>query len=174
MKKYLAILMMMLVSTATFAEEGDKWLGVNLNYGFSSEYKNFGIGGKFQYEIKQNLRLEAAANYFFSRSVGGDYGDLRTWMLDANVNAHYLIHLSEKLRVYPILGPSFLFAKASDKDGGVTDHFTGSRVRLGVNIGAGIEYQLNDQLKLNADFKYQYHKDFDRPVIAVGVCYFWQ
>jgi outer membrane protein X len=171
MKKYLTIFIMMLVSTATFAEEGDKWVGVNLNYGFSSEYKNFGIGGKFQYEIKENLRLEAAANYFFSRSVGDGYGELRTWMLDANVNAQYLIHFSDKLRVYPIIGPTFMLAKASDKDGGVTDHFTGSRVRLGVNIGAGIEYQLNDQIKLNADFKYQYLKDFDRPVIAIGACY---
>ena len=166
--------MMLLGTTASFADEGDKWLGVNLNYGFSSEYKNFGIGGKFQYEIKPNLRLEGAANYFFSRSVGEDYGDLRTWMLDANANVQYLIHLTDRLNVYPILGPSLLFAKASDKDGGFTDHFTGSRVRLGVNIGAGIEYQLNDHLKANADFKYQYHKDFDRPVIAVGVSYYWQ
>ena len=172
MKKYFIILAMMIVgTTATFAEEGDKWVGVNVSYGFSSEYKNVGIGGKLQYEIKENLRLEGAANYFFSRSVGVEYGELRTWMLDANVNAQYLIHLSEKMRVYPIIGPTFMLAKASDKDGGITDHFTGSRVRLGVNAGAGIEYQLNDQIKLNADFKYQYVKDFDRPVIAIGASY---
>ena len=66
MKKYFVILMMMLVgTTTTFAEEGDKWAGVNLSYGINNKFKNFGVGGKLQYEVKQNLRLEAAANYFF-------------------------------------------------------------------------------------------------------------
>ncbi len=163
MKKYLAILFMMLVSTATFAEEGDKWGGVNLSFGFNNKFKNFGVGGKFQYEIKENLRLEGAANYFFKRSVADEYGDYGAHMWDVNVNAQYLIHLGDNANVYPIIGPSLMTYK--------TDGITGFHTRFGVNLGAGIEYRLNEQIKVNFDFKYQYLKDIDRPVIAIGAAY---
>jgi len=160
MKKYLAILFMMLVSTATFAEEGDKWGGVNLSFGFNNKFKNFGVGGKFQYEIKENLRLEGAANYFFRRS-NPDGSSTSMW--DVNVNAQYLIHVGENINVYPIIGPSLMTYK--------TESITGFHTRFGVNLGAGAEYRVNEQIKVNFDFKYQYLKDIDRPVIAIGAAY---
>ena len=164
MKKYLVILLMMLVgTTTTFAEEGDKWAGVNLSYGINNKFKNFGVGGKLQYEVKQNLRLEAAANYFFKRSVSDEYGDYGASMWDVNVNAQYLIHVADKMNVYPIIGPSVMTYK--------TDGLTGFHTRFGVNIGAGWEYELNDEIKVNFDFKYQYLKDIDRPVFAIGASY---
>ena len=167
MKKYFAILMMMLVgATTTFAEEGDKWAGINLNYGVHSKFKNFGIGGKFQYEIKPNLRLEAAANYFFKKKVSEEYGDYNASQWDVNVNAQYLIHIADRMNVYPIIGPSIMTYKVGDNIVG-----TGYHTRFGVNIGAGWEYEVNDEIKLNFDFKYQYLKDIDRPVFAIAASY---
>ena len=166
MKKYLAILIMMLVSTATFAEKGDKWVGINLNYGVNNKFKNFGVGGKLQYEIRENLRLEGAANYFFKRTVSEEFGDYGASQWDVNVNVHYLIHIADKMNVYPIIGPTVMTYKVGDNLVG-----TGYHTRVGVNIGAGWEYQVNDEIKLNFDFKYQYLKDIDRPVFAIGACY---
>lgn len=166
MKKLLVIFAMLLVSTVTFAEEGDKWVGINLNYGFNNKFKNFGVGGKMQYEIKQNLRLEGAVNYFFKRTVSEDWGGYSASQWDVNLNAQYLIHLGEKMNVYPIIGPSIMTYKTGDNIVG-----SGYHTRFGVNIGAGWEYQVNDEIKLNFDFKYQYLKDIDRPVFAIGACY---
>jgi len=159
MKKYLLILGMMLVSTVTFAEEGDKWVGIHFNGGFRSGYTNFGLGGKFQYEIKPNLRLEGAANYFFKRD------GVSMW--DVNVNVHYLIHLGDRANVYPIIGPTLMTWKGDNSVVDITDYTT----KFGFNGGAGIEYILNDHLKVNFDFKYQYIKDIDRPVISIGASY---
>ena len=158
--------MMLMGATATFAEEGDKWAGINFSYGVNSKFKNFAAGAKFQYEVKQNLRLEAAANYFFKRSLGSDYnedGDLSASQWDINLNAQYLIHVADKMNIYPIVGPSIMTYKTN----GLTSYHT----RFGVNIGAGWEYELNDEIKVNFDFKYQYLKDIDRPVFAIGAAY---
>jgi len=160
MRKYLIIVGMMLMSAVTaFAEEGDKWAGINLNGGFRSGYTNFGLGGKFQYEIKPSLRLEGAANYFFKRKG--------TSMWDVNVNIQYLIPLGDRANVYPIIGPTLMTYKGDASIIDITDYTT----KFGFNGGAGIEYILNDHLKVNADVKYQYIKNVDRPVISIGAAY---
>ena len=46
-----------------------------------------------------------------------------------------------------------------------------SESKFGFNVGAGIEYFLSESLKVNAEVKYQYVKDFDRPVISAGISY---
>lgn len=156
MKKYFVILAMMLIGVTTaFAEEGDKWVGLNFNGGFHKDYTNFGLGLKGQYEVRERLRLEAAANYFFKKD------DLSMW--DANLNVHYLIPLGESANVYPVVGPSLMTWKGNG--------FFEYKTKFGVNLGAGIEYRLDDHLKVNCDVKYQYIKDIDRPVVSLGASY---
>lgn len=161
MKKYLIILSMLLTSTVSFADEGDKNVGLNLSTGFfgsndeHDSFTNFGLGVKGQYEVREHLRLEAAVNYFFKTK------EFKTW--DFNLNVHYLIPLNDKCNVYPIVGPSLMTAKGYG--------FFEYKTKFGVNGGAGIEYKLNDEIKVNCDFKYQHFKDWGRPVLAVGFSY---
>lgn len=132
--------------------------GINLNYGLHSDYKNFGIGVKYQYEFVENVRGEASFNYFFKK-------DLCT-MWDANLNFHYLFHLGEKPVLYPVAGLTLLgtsvdlgaFGSASDTN-------------IGANLGVGFEYPIVDAFKLNAEVKYQLVKDWNRPVISIGAVY---
>lgn len=51
------------------------------------------------------------------------------------------------------------------------DGASASETKFGFNVGAGIEYFLSESLKVNAEVKYQYVKDFDRPVISAGISY---
>ena len=167
MKKLLFVFAMMLVgTTATFAEEGDKYLGINFSTGFFGENKdgdelihesftNFGLGVKGQYEVREHLRLEAAVNYFFKAK------EFSMW--DFNLNVHYLVPLNDKCNVYPIIGPSLMTAKGYG--------FFEFKTKFGVNAGAGIEYKLNDEIKVNCDFKYQHFNDWGHPVLAIGFCY---
>ena len=73
---------MMLFSTAMFAEKGDTWLGGGFSYGLSSDYKNFGIGVKGQYELLEKFRADAMVDYFFRHEDVSFF--------DINLNAQYL------------------------------------------------------------------------------------
>lgn len=154
MKKFLMIACMMLFSTAMFAQQGAMYVGGNLNYGLHKDYKNFGIGVKAQYEFLQNVRAEASANYFLEKD------NLKMW--DINANLHYIFRISDKFAVYPLAGVCVL---ATDVD------VLGSNSDLGFNVGGGIEFPINDVIKINAEGKYQIVDDWDRPVVSVGIAF---
>ena len=192
MKKIFMIACMMLMSTAMFAQAGKFAVGVNANYGMNSDYKSFGFGAKFQYEFIENFRAEASGNYFLKK----DYISL--W--DANVNFHYIIPLSEGLNFYPLAGVALVGvkwdtggsidsyksqAKQEWLDAGGTEadfeaawptikaqaQESTSDTNIVFNVGAGIEYYVSDNIKLNAELKYQIVKDMNRPVISIGAAY---
>jgi len=176
MKKFLMVAIMMLSSTMMFAEAGDMNIGANVNYSLDSDYKNFGIGVKVQWEFADKLRAEPSFNYYFKK----DYVSL--W--DININAHYLINLGKSgFNLYPIAGVCLIGATMDvgkytghiDSDSGISGSFTKTgtetKTKIGANLGAGIEYPLTDALKINAEFKYQLVEDYDRPIISAGISY---
>ena len=105
MKKFLFAISMAAAATlgAAAIETGDMAVGLNLGVApcleSGASVTNFGIGARFQYNVAAPVRLEANFNYWF-KSKGLD-------ALDLAVNAHYLITLSDRLRVYPIAGVGF-------------------------------------------------------------------
>ncbi len=206
MKKFFMIACMMLMSTAMFAqnEAGKMAIGVQGSYGLHKDYKNFGAGIKFQYNITEAFRGEAAGNYFFKK----DYVS----MWDANINFHYLIPIGDKLNVYPIVGATLVGVKLDVGGAGFSGSFndfliqngvpedqistiqkyapeqynelkreyeslkgeigdSSSESKFGFNAGAGIEYFISENFKINFEAKYQYVKDFDRPVLTIGAAY---
>lgn len=206
MKKIMMIAAMMVAALTASAqnEAGKMAVGVQANYGLHKDYKNFGVGAKFQYNLTEEFRLEAAGNYFFKK----DYVS----MWDGNVNVQYVIPIADKLNVYPFVGATVLGAKFHGGDLGFGGSFNdfllqngisasdiatlqqyapaqynqlrnqyeelndvvednSSETKFGINAGAGIEYFISDNFKINAEVKYQYVKDYDRPVIAIGAAY---
>lgn len=153
MKKFLMIVCMMLASTAMFAQQGSTYVGANLNYGMDSNYKNFGIGAKVQYEFITSVRAEASFDYFLKKD------HISEW--DVNLNAQYLLRVGD-LCIYPLAGITMLTICPEGLD---------SDSKIGFNAGAGIEYPISGGIKVNAEFKYQYVKDADRPVLSVGVAF---
>ncbi len=114
-------------------------------------------------------------------------------MWDMNLNAHYLIPLGDKLKVYPLAGLSFTNWKSDikwevDDDFG-DDYFdddyfddddfddddddlgSWSESKFGLNVGGGLQYDLTDKLIFNAEAKYQFISDFDQFVFSVGLAY---
>ena len=183
---------MMLMSVGAFAQEAGKMaVGVNAAYGFASNYKTFGVGGKFQYCITNEFRAEASGTYFLKKD------NVSAW--DANINVHYVIPISEGLNVYPLAGLTIMGVKA-DIDGALDDAIaqaaaiagmsvaqykqylnqsgetwsaqgSASETNVGFNAGGGIEYFLSEQFKINAEVKYQYTKNNDWPVVSIGAAY---
>ena len=151
MKKLIVfICMMFFIMGSAFAQKGIQAFGVHLGYG--SEIESASIGVKYQYNITNNIRLEPSANYFFEKK-GID-------MFDFNANAHYLIPTENNIRLYPLAGLTFNrwdFGKVVN--------------RLGLNMGAGAEFDVSDNLFVNMELKYQIVKDFDQAVFNVGLTY---
>jgi len=170
MKKFFAIVCMMLMSTtAMFAQNEAMALGVKVNYGISSDWKPFGIGAKFQYEFVENVRAEAAVNYYFPKDNNS--------VLDGNVNLQYLFRINDKMAFYPTAGLSLInmmitgdakdILKATGQDT--------SKFLVGFNGGVGFEYFLTNNIKADIEVKYQYAKSdgwkIDWEPISIGFSY---
>jgi outer membrane protein X len=168
MKKVLMSICLVLSSMSTFAEQGETWVGVNvMNVGMNSNYVNFGFGAKGQYEFLKNLRAEASFNYFLKK-------DFHT-MWDVNLNVHYLMRFGQ-LTAYPLVGGGLMDRTYEDTylplyDSTISGDIFSDRY-LGVNAGAGVEYPVNEWLKVNAELKWQFVQHHDaRPVASVGIAF---
>lgn len=173
MKKLFSMICAVLMSTALMAQEGSMFVGANVNYGVYSNRNEFGLGAKFQYEFIDQWRGEASANYYFEQN------DISTWDFSANV--HYILPMPQGFNIYPLAGVCFdyihtyreFIIKSSDTEVPLQEVFPLRRnhTRLGLNLGGGIEYPLNNQFKVNAEVKYQLVQGYNRPVISLGVSY---
>lgn len=142
MKKFFILICMTLISASSFAQKGKMDVGLHANYMLDSP-NNIGVGANIGYELIDNLRGVAEFNYFFKK----DY--VSYWNLEANVE--YLFRLADnKLIIYPLAGLDFLGASV---EGG------GSSSKLGLNLGAGIEFPLSDKLALKAEYNYKTQGD---------------
>jgi outer membrane protein X len=153
MKKLMMIACMMLFSTAMFAEKGDMFVGAGLSYGFHSDYKNFGIGVKGQYEIFNNFRADAQIDHFFKHEGLS--------MSDININLQYLLG-DGNLRYYPLAGLA-LVGHSTNAFGFLEE------MKAGFNIGAGAELPITDKWKVFAEAKYQIVEDWGRFIPTIGV-----
>ena len=143
----------MLFSTAVFAEKGDMFVGAGLSYGFHSDYKNFGIGVKGQYEIFNNFRADAQIDHFFKHEGLS--------MSDININLQYLLG-DGNLRYYPLAGLA-LVGHSTNAFGFLEE------MKAGFNIGAGAELPITDKWKVFAEAKYQIVEDWGRFIPTIGV-----
>ena len=176
MKKLMMIAAMMLMSIGAFAQEGKMAVGANLGYAaYGNSYNPFGIGAKLQYEFVENIRGEVAYNYWFPKDKAG--------VMDFDLNFQYLFPVTEDIKIYPLAGINLAMMHG--------DGWAEKESIFGFNIGAGAEYYLQSNLKLNLDIKYQYNKKtksesvtyrgqtvsydydikFDGPVFQMGIAY---
>ncbi|MDO4932529.1 MAG: outer membrane beta-barrel protein [Prevotellaceae bacterium] len=95
---------------ASAQEKGDMAVGVNVGVApcleSGASLTNFGFGGKFQYNISNPIRLEAGVNYGL-KDKGVD-------VFDASLNLHYLFSVSEKFKIYPLVGVGYGHIGISD------------------------------------------------------------
>ena len=150
MKKLIVLFsMMFFIMGSAFAQKGIQAAGVHLSYG--TEIESFGIGVKYQYNITNNIRLEPSLNLLKNQ-------------FDINANAHYLFPMANNVRLYPLVGLTFV-------NYGGYEGINGTVTRLGINAGGGAEMDITDKLMLNFELKYQFVSDFDQAIFNIGVAY---
>lgn len=173
--------------SASAQEKGDMAVGLNLGVAPSLEsgakVTNFDLGAKFQYNVTNPIRVEAALDYGF-KNKGVD-------VLTIGVNAHYIFKVADKISVYPLVGIGYahcgvkatgipdmgkidwggLISGDADIDDIGTKSESGSADKFYFNVGAGAEYALNEKLSVGLEIKYQYIKDFSRLPISLSASY---
>ena len=161
MKKLIVLFsMMFFIITYSSAQKGIQSAGIHLSYG--TEIETVGMGMKYQYNLTNHIRFEPSMNYFFEK----DNID----MFDINFNAHYILPLENNIRVYPLAGVTFTRWNLDlpDLDGWNND---GKKNKFGVNLGAGAEFDIQDEWMINFEVKYQLINKLDQAIISLGVAY---
>ena len=158
MKKYLLVALFTIFGAGAFAQKGVIGFGVNFNYTpcleDGADLNHFGVSGKMQYGITDALRGEFVLGY--------DFEEKGISVFETGANLHYLFNITDKFRVYPIVGVGY--ANLNYKYGGDDD-------KVYINGGAGAEYDITSCISVGAEVKYQFIEDFNRLPISLGVTY---
>lgn len=160
MKKILTFVCMLMLGVGigqAQVHQGETAAGINLVYG--SEIESMGVGARFQYGILDQLRAEVGLNYFF------EHNHMSWW--DVNINAHYLVGLwNEQLYIYPLAGLNYTMVDFK----GDLDH-KGEQNHIGLNLGAGVEYELNEHFGVNFEYRHTIVRKVDQGVFGLGLNY---
>lgn len=179
MKKWIVAFVALLITAGAYAQKGEQAAGINL--GFGTQASNFGIGAKYQYGFTDAWRLEGDVDYFFKASG--------TSMWDIGVNVHYLFPVAKKFAVYPLAGLAFTNWKTDynvisglddlpgyddlwgDNDDDDEDWGSDNFAKLAINLGAGVQYDINEKWRVNFEVKYQFISDFSQALLSLGAVY---
>lgn len=155
MKKLFLLLALALVSMSSFAQRETFELGAKFNY--SNEDPSLGFGVLGRYNINKHFRPELSLNFY------PESHDHTVW--DASANLHYIFHITDRFKLYPLGGLSLV----SHDD----DALLGSRTetKMGVNLGGGLQFNITRNLHLNAETHYQFVVDYTRAISSISLSY---
>ena len=154
----IALAIMTMSFAAKAQEKGDKAVGANLVFTAPpGEFDLLGAEAKFRYNIVKFFRLESTFSYLFERDYVGRW--------DLFVNAHVLIPLGDRIRLYPLSGFGILGYNGEKS----------SATHLGCNLGGGVDYKISDKLILNIEYSYKWEAKWNDAwgdsYLSAGVLY---
>ncbi|MDR1054383.1 MAG: porin family protein [Prevotellaceae bacterium] len=150
---FLVFAIVALAVTGSYAQKGEKSVGLKLNYG--SEMESFGLGAQFSYNIMDALRISPSFNYYF------EHNDISLFNVDAD--AHYLFPFATQFAAYPLAGVTFQAWKHHILDD--------TKTRLGINVGGGLQFDFLDDWRTFTELKYSIVNDVDQFVFSVGIAF---
>lgn len=142
-------------------EAGDISIGGGLGYG--TEIESLGIQAGGVYVINEEFRGAVDLIYYFPND---EFGYDFTWF-EINANAHYLFVTEDDLIAYALGGLNIATLKFDYPDNQFFGGGSVSESEVGLNIGAGLEYDV-DFAKLYAELKYAL-SSADQLVISAGL-----
>ncbi len=142
-------------------EAGDISVGGGLGYG--TEIESIGIQAGGVYVINEEFRGAVDLIYYFPNEIGPGYD--YTWF-EINANAHYLFVTEDDLIAYALGGLNIATLSIDYPNNQFFDGSV-SESEIGLNIGAGLEYDV-DFAKFYAELKYAL-SSADQLVISAGL-----
>jgi opacity protein-like surface antigen len=141
--------------------------GGGISYGTEIETIGFNLRG--QYSITESIDVVGGFTFFIPNKTSQSipfFGTIETkstlWTFD--IDGHYNFSINDKFGFYPLGGLNISGASV-DIDG-----TKASDTEVGLNIGAGATYNINDKLAAFTEIKYTIG-NMDQAVIGIGVLY---
>lgn len=186
MKKILVFVSMLLLLTSFGWSQGLglKQVGGSLGYvsiSFTSGTTTETLGGfavaahAYLGDITPGLGLYPEIQYFStSKDIGGGTWKLSDFAINANV--HYNIAMEGENPLTPYVGAGLGYNSLSSEVTITLPFFgtmtaSGSDSRLGINLLAGANYKLNENMTLFVEPRYVLASDFNHFLAKVGVSY---
>lgn len=165
-KVFLALIVVLLTGVSAFAQEGEKSIGLKLNYG--GEIESFGLGANFTYNVTNAIRINPSINYYFKHN--------HVSLFNVDADFHYLFPFAEGFAAYPLIGITFQNWKAHSytiygNEWGFINTNSKNFTRLGINAGGGLQYDINAEWRAFTELKYSIVNDFDQLVFSLGVAW---
>lgn len=139
-------------SVCAQSARGEKTLGITGGY---ASYNHSGYAGVyFQYTFARHVRIAPEVDYIIRNDNKSG--------LAISCDMHFPFRISRGIQVYPLAGLAFNSWNYSDD---------GSASRFGGSLGAGFDFYLTQNLKLNVQGKYSLMKDTSGAFAGIGIGY---
>ena len=177
MKTKKLILTSCLLILTLFSQNTKAQTTVGGGIAYGTEIKNMGIDLTGQYFIKDNIAIEASFTYYFPKDFGNDLSingeDFKIKWYEINANANYYFNMDGNIKAYALGGLNMSIVSIPTFDigsvfGGGSGVKNASSSKIGLNIGAGADFDLGKNMTPFAQLKYVL-SDFDQLQILAGV-----
>lgn len=135
--------------------------------GYQTEYERFAISGQGRYNIANAWRIAPDVTFFFPKD--------KVTGLDINLNLHYVFNIGGGFTFYPLAGfgmQNNFYGKReiTSVNNEVVTVDSKTKTDLGINLGAGVSYNISERSFLNAEGKFMFG-DRDNAVFLIGYGY---
>jgi len=138
MRKLVFVFILMISCSCVYAQKAS--VVIDVGYRNKIDYANWGLGAQFRYSIIKDFRLASDIIAYIP--------DDSNLGLDVGVSAQYLIHLHERVSVYPVAG--MIISNHSFS----ADPDNRKLTELGFNFGVGAEFNISSKGFINVDLRY--------------------
>ncbi len=177
MKKTKLFLAIFFLAITFFIQNTNAQTTVGGGIAYGTEIENMGIDLTGQYFVKDNIAIEGSFTYYLPKDFGdgssalGD--DYKIKWYEINANANYYFKMPGKTKAYALAGlnmsflsvPTFDFGSIFGGGSGVKNE---TNSEIGLNIGAGADFDLGKNFTPFAQLKYVI-SDADQLQILAGV-----
>jgi len=161
MKKLCLAILMVAISSVAFAQSGKLAAGINIGYGSEISKPSFGI--KAVYDINKAFSVAPSFNYYLKQtdefSEGSTTVEASSKYWDINCDLHWNLLSKENLKIYPLVGITYLHCKIDGSVSGesmsieVEDAY--SEGEIGANLGVGTQLNIASHWAASLEVKYQ-------------------
>lgn len=164
------ILIFIFALTVTFQKaHAQAAVGGGLAYGTEIESPGINLNGT--YKLNENIALAPGLIYYFPKSY---YADYKLKWLELDLNGHYYFNTSSNIKPYALAGLNFSFItfptyNFSSLFGGTGEVENETTTKVGLNLGGGVEFDIDAPVKPFGQISYSIIDTFDQLVIVAGV-----
>lgn len=163
-------------------DDGNLMLGPRIGYYEAADAEDgaFLFGLQLRGHLNEYFGLELAATYRttseFEYAIAGQTYKVKTGFIPITASALVYLPLNEHFMPYGVAGVGGYYT-FRDTEGTISDEFEGE-FNFGYHLGFGLEVPLNDDVAINADYRYLWltpeedQNDFSGHMITFGFMFY--